>query len=517
MKKNLKNASAKTLAVVLAAGMVIASAPVSGAKKVKKPTLGNTKVSITVGKTKKIAVKKNNGPKVKKVSISLTKKQKKIVKITKTTKTYFKVKGLKAGKTTLKVKVKAGKKTYTKKLAVTVTKASTVTPASTTKATTTPGGTTSTATPTATAPSTTKAPDASKSPDVTATPEAPAEKENITLTYDYNFKDADRVKFADAETGYPAYGINVADYAKVIVKIAAAKEIVVDPTDKWAGKCTLSSYDDGYGFDATSDGMAKKFFNDLTYENGFYTIEYDIPSSFDKGYTLEDAEYIDCIGLQLATSEELNSYTDLTLKEISFLLPEPGDVTNPTPTPEPGDEPTPTPVPAEEVDTNKIGDLTVKDISDVTTLKATEDAEGEEVVRIPFSATDQRVFFDVSSIDFTKIDSIKVTADVPGQMSFNLWKNDLDKNADKWWDGHVGAGYPFYGGSTINRKEDGAAGDPGKETYTFSLSGVSAENIANIGYLSLGTNKAPGGKDPWASAKYMIYSIEFVQKEAPTV
>lgn len=56
MKKNLKNTSAKVLAVALAAGMVVSSLPgtvASAKKKVKNPTLGKTKVSITVGKTKK--------------------------------------------------------------------------------------------------------------------------------------------------------------------------------------------------------------------------------------------------------------------------------------------------------------------------------------------------------------------------------------------------------------------------------------------------------------------------------
>lgn len=512
MKKNLKNAAAKTLAVVLAAGMVATAAPASVAdakKKVKNPTLGNTKVSITVGKTKKVAVKKNKGPKVKKVTIKLTKKQKKIVKITKTTKSYFKVKGLKAGKTTLKVKIKAGKKTYTKKLKVTVTK-SVVTPDATdngskvTPTPTVPGGDNK-ATPTPTSGN-----QGQETP--TPTPDVPVVKENITLTYDYTFSAACQVKFEDAVSGYPSYGINVADYAKVIVKVAAKKEIEV--AEGWAGKCTLSSTDEGYGLTAYTDGMATQFFNDLPYENGVYTFEFNIDAaSLGKGWTMDDVPFIDCISVQLSGADEdgPNSYADVSLKEVSFLLPEGGDVTDPTPTP--GD-PTPTPAPVEETDTTEVSGLTVSALSDVTTLKASQDAEGTEVVRIPFTATNQRVFFDVKDIDFANIASIKVTADVPEQMSFNLWAKDLDKSADEWWNKAMGSDYPFYGGSTVNRKEDGGAGDPGKETYTFNMSklkeGMSA---SDIGYVSLGTQAAPGGKDPWATAKYMIYSIEFVQKE----
>ncbi len=516
MKKNLKSTSAKVLAVILAAGMVTTSAPASVAdakKKVKKPTLGKTKVTINVGKTKKITVKKNKGPKVKKVTIKLSKKQKKIVKITKKTKTYFKVKGLKAGKTTLKVKIKAGKKTYTKKLKVTVKKQKTPVPSDGgNKATPTPQGKTdnkATPTPTGGQGGTNTA---TPTPAAVVTP--PAKKENITLTYNYTFPAARQVKFADAESGYPAYGINVADYGKVIVKVAAAKEL--EKVEGWAGKCTLSSTDEGLGQTAYTDGLAVKFFNDMPYEDGVYTFEFDL-NQLGKGWTKEDLVSCDCIAVQLSGADpdkedQPNSYADVTLKEVSFILPEGGDVTDPTPTPGVA---TPTPVPLEETDTTAIGDLNVDaDMSDVTTLKACSNGAAVEYVKIPFTGNNERVFFDVKDINFKNIASIKVTADVPAQMSFDLWAKDLDKSAEEWYKNAMGSDYPFFNGSTTDRKEDGLTGDPGKETYTFDMSKLKAGmDTANIGYLALGTNKAPGGANPWATAEYKIYSIELVQKE----
>ena len=57
MKKNLKTACAKVTAVALALAMVASAAPANAAK-AKKPALSTTKATITVGKTKKITVKK---------------------------------------------------------------------------------------------------------------------------------------------------------------------------------------------------------------------------------------------------------------------------------------------------------------------------------------------------------------------------------------------------------------------------------------------------------------------------
>ncbi|MCH5264690.1 MAG: endo-1,4-beta-xylanase, partial [Lachnospiraceae bacterium] len=95
------------------------SAPESQAA--AKPKMAK-KVSITVGSTKKIAVKKVKAKKIKKTTWKIA--EKKIAKITKKKKNFVKVKGLKKGNATLTAKVKVGKKTYKLKTKINVTGAS---------------------------------------------------------------------------------------------------------------------------------------------------------------------------------------------------------------------------------------------------------------------------------------------------------------------------------------------------------------------------------------------------------
>ena len=116
MKKNLKTACAKVTAVALALAMVASAAPANAAK-AKKPALSTSKATITVGKTKKITVKK---AKPKKTTWTVNKKGKKIVKLTKKKKTSVTIKALKKGSATVTAKIKVGKKNYTKKVKVTV-------------------------------------------------------------------------------------------------------------------------------------------------------------------------------------------------------------------------------------------------------------------------------------------------------------------------------------------------------------------------------------------------------------
>lgn len=159
MRRTAKSA----LVFALTASMVLGSASVSDAK-AKKPKLSNTKVTITVGKTKKITVKK---AKPKKTTWSLTKKGKKIVSLSKKKKASVVVKGKKAGKATLTAKIKVGKKTYKKTVKITVKKKAAVKPsaAPTNKATQSPS-----AAPTGnTQPSATASATAATSPTPTAT------------------------------------------------------------------------------------------------------------------------------------------------------------------------------------------------------------------------------------------------------------------------------------------------------------------------------------------------------------
>ncbi len=91
--------------------------------KVKKPSLSKKKITINIGKTKKIKVKSKK--KIKKTSWSITKKSKKIIKLQKKKTKSVVIKGIMTGKATVKAKVKVGKKTYKLSCKVTVTNPST--------------------------------------------------------------------------------------------------------------------------------------------------------------------------------------------------------------------------------------------------------------------------------------------------------------------------------------------------------------------------------------------------------
>lgn len=179
MKRNVaKTSHAKGLALLLAAGMLVSQmSGVSADAKAKKPKLSTTKVSVTVGKTKKVTVKN-----AKKVTWKVTKKAAKIVKLTKKSKKGATIKGLKKGTAKISVQMKNGKKKVKKTITVKVSSAKkvvvTAEPAKTTNKPT--NGSTNgptkepvkepTATPTAT--STTEP---SATPTATPTEEPPAE------------------------------------------------------------------------------------------------------------------------------------------------------------------------------------------------------------------------------------------------------------------------------------------------------------------------------------------------------
>lgn len=117
MKKNVvSRARAKGLAVLLSLGLLASSMPAALSEgKAKKPKLSTAKVTVTVGKTKKVKVKN-----AAKVTWRLSKKAKKIVKLSKKTKKGATIKGLKKGTARISVVMKAGKKTYKKTIKVTV-------------------------------------------------------------------------------------------------------------------------------------------------------------------------------------------------------------------------------------------------------------------------------------------------------------------------------------------------------------------------------------------------------------
>ena len=120
MKRNVaKTAHAKGLALLLAAGMLVSQmSGVSADAKAKKPKLSRTKVSVTVGKTKRVTVKN-----AKKVTWKVTKKAAQIVKLTKKSKKGATIKGLKKGTAKISVQMKNGKKKVKKTIAVKVSSA----------------------------------------------------------------------------------------------------------------------------------------------------------------------------------------------------------------------------------------------------------------------------------------------------------------------------------------------------------------------------------------------------------
>ena len=105
----------KATAMVLTAGLVFSTVPVSESQAAKKPKLSTTKVTVRVNGTKKITIKN-----AKKINCKMDAKSKKRVKITKKSAKALVLKGVKAGSAKIKVTLRNGKKKVTKTIRVTV-------------------------------------------------------------------------------------------------------------------------------------------------------------------------------------------------------------------------------------------------------------------------------------------------------------------------------------------------------------------------------------------------------------
>ena len=199
MKRNVaKTAHAKSLALLLAAGMLVSQmSGVSADAKAKKPKLSRTKVSVTVGKTKRVTVKN-----AKKVTWKVTKKAAQIVKLTKKSKKGATIKGLKKGTAKISVQMKNGKKKVKKTITVKVSSAKkVVVPAEPAKTTQKPAnGSTNgptkepvkepTATPTATSttePSATPAATPTEEPSATPLPDLVLEGDDLGAGASYTY------------------------------------------------------------------------------------------------------------------------------------------------------------------------------------------------------------------------------------------------------------------------------------------------------------------------------------------
>lgn len=148
MKKNIG-------VVILSFAMVLSLMAPSGVEAAKSPKLSKGKVNVNVGKTVTLKLKNVS----KKAKVKWTSKSKKIARIINSTKKSAKVKGVKAGKTTIKATYRLGKKSKTLSCKITVKGKSipkvTASPVPSPTATGVPG----TAVPS-------KAPDVSPSPDL---------------------------------------------------------------------------------------------------------------------------------------------------------------------------------------------------------------------------------------------------------------------------------------------------------------------------------------------------------------
>lgn len=107
----------KTMGIfLLSFAMVLSCLTPSGIAGAKTPKLSKKKVTVKVGKTVTLNLKNVS----KKAKVKWTSKSKKVAKIVKSTKKTAKIKGIKAGKTTVNAKYKLGKKTKTFSCKVTV-------------------------------------------------------------------------------------------------------------------------------------------------------------------------------------------------------------------------------------------------------------------------------------------------------------------------------------------------------------------------------------------------------------
>ena len=196
MRKNVFRAKGLTL-LLTAALLVPQMSGVSADAKAKKPKLSRTKVSVTVGKTKRVTVKN-----AKKVTWKVTKKAAQIVKLTKKSKKGATIKGLKKGTAKISVQMKNGKKKVKKTITVKVSSAKkVVVPAEPAKTTQKPAnGSTNgptkepvkepTATPTATSttePSATPAATPTEEPSATPLPDLVLEGDDLGTGASYTY------------------------------------------------------------------------------------------------------------------------------------------------------------------------------------------------------------------------------------------------------------------------------------------------------------------------------------------
>lgn len=344
MKKNFRRAMAAVMAAALTFSLAGTAADADAAK--KKIKLASKSVTVTVKKTKTVKIKNVKAKKVKKLTVKSA--SKKIATAKAKGKTAVKVTGKKAGKSTkvkitlkLKGQKKATKLTLKVKVKAAAAKKPTVNPPAPATnapgpngpaATQPPAGGNETAAPATDAPATevpvTKPPTEKPTQKPTWTPDPDKKVEDVTLTYGngegFMFEKADMVKFEDADN-YPEEGIDVRYYDSVTVKYTSDEEIT-SGDEGWGGKATLSSTDEGLGCTAYTDGLYRRYLNDLPYENGGYTVQYNMKDVGEAGglldgYDFEEVGLIDCVSVQLeSNTHPYVDSEDQTQKGVNFRL-----------------------------------------------------------------------------------------------------------------------------------------------------------------------------------------------------
>lgn len=173
------------------------------------------------------------------------------------------------------------------------------------------------------------------------------------------------------------------------------------------------------------------------------------------------------------------------------------------------------PEPAEEPLVLDLGTLYQSDLSDPEgSIKETTDADGTKCWALKFSAHYRRVFFELpETINLHAYKNVRICANVPWQMSFDIWDETFQKyNNGEWvenWHKQSQAGtYPFYEGSHTDRIDpnDTPSGNLGTETQTYELSTIKTGILSRTRYISLGINST----EPEEDDVCYIYSLEFL-------
>lgn len=141
-------------------------------------------------------------------------------------------------------------------------------------------------------------------------------------------------------------------------------------------------------------------------------------------------------------------------------------------------------------------------------VTAVKDEQGRACTEIHYSKNNQYIFFKLpKAIKLSDYKSITITANVPAQLVFRIFNDELDADTDGWWSYYSEfVNYPFYGGS----KEDDVRGI---ETVSYDLSDVE-ENGKISDNLVFVSNTMP--VEGYGSENYLLYSVQLEPKEKTT-